>query len=83
MTSSSSRERVLLAQIARDQALVCEKWKLIQSNMTIDKALHAFLTQKLDVSGQTITFLAFEHVQQVLCARVLCLLATQSTLRKV
>lgn len=51
---------------ARDQAFICEQWKLIQSSMTIDKALHAFLTQKIDDCGQTIAFEAFRLVQQVL-----------------
>jgi hypothetical protein len=51
---------------AQEQAFVCEQWKLIQSSMAIDKALHAFLTQKIDDCGQTVVFEAFRLVQQVL-----------------
>jgi hypothetical protein len=55
-----------LESSAAQQALVCEQWKLIQSSMAIDKALLAFLTQKLDDCGQTVAFEAFRLVQQVL-----------------
>jgi hypothetical protein len=55
-----------LESSAAQQALVCEQWKLIQSNMAIDKVLLAFLTQKLDDCGQTVAFEAFRLVQQVL-----------------
>lgn len=52
--------------IAAEQALVCEKWKLVHANVKLDGALTAFLTQSLDQCGITITQLAFELVQQVL-----------------
>jgi hypothetical protein len=52
--------------IPADQALVSEKWELVHANVKLDKALTAFLTQGLDLCGQTITHLAFELVQQIL-----------------
>jgi hypothetical protein len=55
-----------LSQNSSDQELVCEQWKILQSSMEIDKAVHAFLTQKLDDCGQTIAFEAFQLVQQKL-----------------
>lgn len=59
-------KRSRLEASAQEQALICEQWKLIQSNMAIDKALHSFLTQKVDDCGQTIALEAFRLVQQVL-----------------
>ena len=52
--------------IPAEQALVREKWELVHANVKLDKALTAFLTQSLDLCGQTITHLAFELVQQIL-----------------
>ena len=52
--------------IAAEQALVREKWKLVHANVKLDQALTAFLTQGLDNCGIKITQLAFELVQQIL-----------------
>jgi hypothetical protein len=55
-----------LSKNSSDQELVSEQWKILQSSMEIDKAVQAFLTQKIDDCGQTIAFEAFQLVQQKL-----------------
>jgi hypothetical protein len=52
--------------IAKDKALVREKWQLVHANIKVDDAMKAFLTQNLDVCGQTIAVGAFDLVRQVL-----------------
>jgi hypothetical protein len=52
--------------IAKEQALVCEKWQLVHANIKVDDAMKAFLTETLDSGGVTIAFGAFDLVRQVL-----------------
>jgi hypothetical protein len=52
--------------IAKEQALVREKWQLVHANIKVDDAMKAFLTETLDTGGVTIAFGAFDLVRQVL-----------------
>lgn len=52
--------------IAAEQTLVRDMWQLVNSNIQIDQAMCAFVTQGLDVCGQTIAVSAFELVRKVL-----------------
>jgi hypothetical protein len=52
--------------IAKEQAMVCEMWKLVHANIKIDAAMKCFLLETLDKGGGQIIQLAFDLVRQVL-----------------
>lgn len=52
--------------IQAEKILVREKWQLVHANIKVDDAMKAFLTEGLDVCGQSVAFAAFDLVRQVL-----------------
>lgn len=55
--------------VSSEQELVCQKWKLVHANIKVDNAMKSFLTQSLEVCGQTLATEAFDLVRQVLNPR--------------
>jgi hypothetical protein len=55
--------------IGKEQAMVCQMWKLVHANIKLDHAMHAFLHNTIDVGGGKIIQCAFDLVRQVLNPR--------------
>lgn len=52
--------------IAKEQAMICEKWKLVHANIKIDDAMNAFLSETISIGSGHIIKRAFDLVRQVL-----------------